>query len=138
MGIDLLHANNYLGASFYSLIILVVDGIPELSMTVARLSVFYKQRDLYFYPAWAYAVPATILKIPLSLLQAVVWTSLTYYTIGYSPEAGRLMTLSSILLNIIYSFNSISSFNKSSFPLRVLVKIIIITIHPCFPGFSAK
>ncbi|KAK6119085.1 hypothetical protein DH2020_047171 [Rehmannia glutinosa] len=71
MGVDLVHANNYLGALFYSLIILLVDGMPELSMTIARLPVFYKQRDLYFYPAWAYAIPATILKIPLSLLTAV-------------------------------------------------------------------
>ncbi|XP_051146776.1 pleiotropic drug resistance protein 3-like [Andrographis paniculata] len=89
MGVDLVHANNYLGAIFYSLIILIIDGMPELSMTVARLPVFYKQRDLYFYPAWAYAIPAAILKIPLSLLEAVVWTVLTYYTIGFTPEAGR-------------------------------------------------
>lgn len=101
MGVDLLHANNYLGALFFSLLIIVVDGLPELSMTIARLSVFYKQRDLHFYPAWAYAVPATILKIPISLLVAVVWTSFTYYSIGYSPEAGRLMTLYSTLLHIL-------------------------------------
>lgn len=89
MSVDLLHANSYMGALFYSLIILVVDGIPEISMTIGRLGVFYKQRDLHFYPAWAYAVPATILKIPLSLLESVLWTCFTYYTIGYSPEVGR-------------------------------------------------
>ncbi|KAL8527729.1 hypothetical protein ACS0TY_005540 [Phlomoides rotata] len=89
MGVDIVHANNYLGALFYSLIILLFDGLPELSLTVARLPVFYKQRDLHFYPAWAYAIPATILKIPLSFLQALIWTSLTYYVIGYSPEPGR-------------------------------------------------
>ncbi|KAL7119863.1 hypothetical protein ACP275_02G087500 [Erythranthe tilingii] len=89
MGVDIVHANNYLGALFFSLIILLVDGMPELSMTVARLPVFYKQRDLYFYPAWAYAIPATILKIPLSILEALVWTGLTYYVIGYTPEPGR-------------------------------------------------
>lgn len=91
MHVDLIHANDYLGALFYSLIILFFDGMPELSMTIARLPVFYKQRDLHFYPAWAYAIPATILKIPVSLLAAVVWTSLTYYVIGFTPEAGRLV-----------------------------------------------
>lgn len=90
MGVDIVHANNYLGALFYSLLILLFDGMPELSLTVARLAVFYKQRDFHFYPAWAYAIPATIIKIPLSLLQALVWTSLTYYVIGYSPEPWRL------------------------------------------------
>ncbi|KAG5562804.1 hypothetical protein RHGRI_005508 [Rhododendron griersonianum] len=46
------------------------------------------ERDLYFYPAWSYAIPSTILKVPLSLLEALIWTSLTYYVIGYSPEPG--------------------------------------------------
>ncbi|GFP80385.1 pleiotropic drug resistance protein 3 [Phtheirospermum japonicum] len=89
MGVNIEHVNNYLGALFFSLLMLVIDGLPELSMTVARLPIFYKQRDLYFYPAWAYAIPATLLKIPISLLESVVWTCLTYYVIGYSPEAGR-------------------------------------------------
>ncbi|CAL5378384.1 unnamed protein product [Camellia sinensis] len=62
----------------------------QLSLTVGRLAVFYKQRDLYFYPAWAYAIPATILKVPISLFSALIWTSLTCYVVGYSPEAGSL------------------------------------------------
>ena len=78
-----------MGALFFSLIMLVVDGLPELPMTVARLPIFYKQRDLYFYPAWAYAIPSAILKIPISLLEATVWTCITYYGIGYCPEIGR-------------------------------------------------
>lgn len=89
MSIDVFHANYYMGSLFYALVILVVDGIPELSMTVSRLAVFYKQKELCFYPAWAYAIPASILKLPLSLLESVVWTSLTYYVIGYTPQAGR-------------------------------------------------
>ncbi|XVF05898.1 hypothetical protein REPUB_Repub06bG0001600 [Reevesia pubescens] len=89
MHIDVLHGNYYMGALFFSLVILLVDGIPELSMTVARLEVFYRQKELRFYPAWAYEIPAGILKIPLSLLESLVWTCLTYYVIGYSPEAWR-------------------------------------------------
>ncbi|XP_071932486.1 pleiotropic drug resistance protein 3-like [Coffea arabica] len=89
MGLDLLHANKYMGVLFFAGGVLVVDGLPELSMTVTRLAVFYKQRDLLFYPAWAYAIPSAILKLPLSLLEAVVWTCLTYYVIGYDPEVGR-------------------------------------------------
>ncbi|CAL5380306.1 unnamed protein product [Camellia sinensis] len=55
-----------------------------------KLAVFYKQRDLYFYPTWAYAIPATILKVPISLFSALNWTSLAYYVVGYSPKAGRI------------------------------------------------
>lgn len=89
MGLDVTHGNYYMGSLFFALTILVVDGIPEMSMTLQRLEVFYKQRDLCFYPAWAYAVPATLLKVPVSLVVSLVWTSLTYYVIGYSPEPQR-------------------------------------------------
>ncbi|XP_072974963.1 ABC transporter G family member 41-like isoform X2 [Typha angustifolia] len=89
MGVDMLHANYYMGSLFFALLLLMVNGFPELAMTASRLPVFYKQRDFYFYPAWAYAVPASILKIPISLIESIIWTSITYYVIGYSPEAMR-------------------------------------------------
>lgn len=119
MDIDVLHANYYLGSLFFALTILLVDGIPELSMTVARLQVFYKQKELRFYPAWAYAIPASILKIPLSLLESLVWTCLTYYVIGYSPEAGRYFSFILFLLKTKNCFpknieHLIPSFKKSA------------------------
>lgn len=89
MKVDLQHASYYMGALFYALIILVVDAIPEMEMTIQRLEVFYKQKELHFYPAWTYVIPTTILKVPLSLVESLIWTSLTYYVIGYSPEASR-------------------------------------------------
>ncbi|TYI07196.1 hypothetical protein ES332_A10G210600v1, partial [Gossypium tomentosum] len=89
MAVDIIHANYYLGALFFTLMLIIVDAFPELSLTVSRLEVFHKQRELCFYPAWAYAIPAAILKIPLSFLESFLLISLTYYTIGYSPEVGR-------------------------------------------------
>jgi hypothetical protein len=89
MKIDEVYANYYLGSIYYALIRFVSVGIPELSLTASRLGVFFKQRDLYFYPAWTYSIPAAILKIPFSFLDALLWTSLTYYVIGYSPEPER-------------------------------------------------
>jgi len=89
MDIDIIHGNSYMSCLFFATVVLLVDGIPELSMTVQRLSVFYKQKQLCFYPAWAYAIPATVLKIPLSFFESLVWTCLTYYVIGYTPEPYR-------------------------------------------------
>ena len=89
MKLDMVHGNLYLGSLFYALIRLMCNGIQELAMTVSRLGVFYKQREFLFYPAWAYSIPAAVLKIPFSLIDAFLWTSLTYYVIGYSPEPQR-------------------------------------------------
>nr|AEO22188.1 ABCG subfamily transporter protein [Solanum tuberosum] len=119
MDTDLLHANYYLGALFFALIILLVDGFPELTMTIARLSVFYKQNDLCFYPAWAYAIPAAILKIPLSVLESVIWTCLTYYVIGFSPEAGRFFR--QLLLLFAVHMTSISMFRFLASVCRTVV-----------------
>ncbi|MBA0699835.1 hypothetical protein Goari_001440 [Gossypium aridum] len=41
---------------------------------------------LCFYPAWAYVIPSAILKLPMSFLQSLIWTSITYFTMGYTPE----------------------------------------------------
>lgn len=133
MKIDVLHANIYMGSLFFALNRLVVIGIAELAMTSSRLSVFYKQRDFYFYPAWAYAIPASLLKIPFSLLDSLIWTAITYYAIGYSPEPQRYNTVQIMcLLDIVFlscvfvvtSGSSISfffSFLYTKFPYRCSV-----------------
>ncbi|KAL3324836.1 hypothetical protein AABB24_038775 [Solanum stoloniferum] len=77
------------GALFFSLINVMFNGMQELAMTVFRLPVFFKQRDSLFYPAWAFALPIWVLKIPISLVESSIWIILTYYTIGFAPAASR-------------------------------------------------
>lgn len=89
MKVDLVSANYLMGAMFYTLVRLMLNGTAELIMTLIRLPVIYKQKAFCMYPAWAYSIPASILKIPLSLADSIVWTSLTYYVIGYSPGVER-------------------------------------------------
>ncbi|KAJ0079431.1 hypothetical protein Patl1_24274 [Pistacia atlantica] len=108
MDIDVLHATYYMGALFFGLVILLIDGIPELSLTTARLPVLFKQKELCFYPAWAYAIPATILKIPLLVIESVTWTCLTYYVIRYSLEAERFFR--QLILLFLVHLTSISMF----------------------------
>ncbi|KAK1578736.1 hypothetical protein Q3G72_032753 [Acer saccharum] len=87
--IDAIHANYYMDSLFYALVRLMTNGLSELSLMVTRLPILYKQRGFYFYPAWACSIPSIILKVPFSLLDAFLWTALTYYVIGYSPEPER-------------------------------------------------
>lgn len=89
MKLDLMHANFMMGSLYYAIVRLMTNGVAELSLTVTRLPVVYRQRSFLLYSAWAYSLPASILKIPLSLAEALIWTALTYYVIGYSPEIER-------------------------------------------------
>lgn len=138
MDVDLLHANFYLGALFYGLTLLLLDGIPEIPMTVSRLAVIYKQRNMYFYPAWAYSIPAAILKVPLSLLEAVVWTTLTYYVIGFSPEVGRffrqLVLFFAIHLTSISMFRFLASVYRTMAASTIAANLAVFAVY-LFSGF---
>ncbi|CAK0784035.1 hypothetical protein CVIRNUC_007238 [Coccomyxa viridis] len=82
----------YAGILFYSLINLLFDAFSEMSMMVESLSIFYTQRDNLFYPAWAFALPTTLLRIPYSLLESFLWSIIVYWSVGLAPTAARFFT----------------------------------------------
>ncbi|XP_050366567.1 pleiotropic drug resistance protein 1-like [Argentina anserina] len=86
-----LDGGTYLGALFFAVIVAMFNGISELNMAIMKLPVFYKQRDLLFYPAWAYSIPGWILKIPITLVESFIWVIITYYVIGFDPHIERFL-----------------------------------------------
>ncbi|KAL7122203.1 hypothetical protein ACP275_01G030300 [Erythranthe tilingii] len=79
----------YLGALFFALIMIMFNGFSELALSIMKLPVFFKQRDLLFFPPWAYTLPSWILKIPITLVEVAIWVGMTYYATGYDSDAGR-------------------------------------------------
>ncbi|XP_031274838.1 pleiotropic drug resistance protein 3-like isoform X2 [Pistacia vera] len=148
MDIDVFYASYYMGALFFGLLIFLVNGFPELTLITARLPVFFKQKELGFYPTWAYAIPTAILKIPISVIESVVWTCLTYYVIGYTPEVSRffrhLIVLFAVHLASISLFRCLASvcqtlsaaMTASGFAmLFILIFGGYIIKHPSMPGW---
>ncbi|THU51833.1 hypothetical protein C4D60_Mb06t35210 [Musa balbisiana] len=90
----------YLGALFFTVVMVMFNGFSELAMTIMKLPVFFKQRDLLFYPAWSYTIPTWILKIPIAFVEVAVWVFTTYYVIGFDPNVGRLFKQYLLLLGI--------------------------------------
>ena len=60
----------------------------RVCMYVLRLMVVLPA-DNYFYPAWAYVFPTTVLRLPYSLFLAILWSCIVYYPTGLAPEASR-------------------------------------------------
>ncbi|XP_047340987.1 ABC transporter G family member 35-like [Impatiens glandulifera] len=79
----------YIGALLFSMLMNLFNGFAELALTMQRLPVLYKHRDLLFHPTWAYTLPSFLLGIPISMLESIVWLIVTYFTIGFAPEADR-------------------------------------------------
>lgn len=79
----------YMGALFFTLLTITFNGFSELGLSIIKLPVFYKQRDLLFFPAWIYSLPTWILKIPVTFVEVATWVIMTYYVVGYDPDVGR-------------------------------------------------
>jgi hypothetical protein len=77
----------YVAAIIFAMIVNMFNGFAELSLAIMRLPVFYKHRDLLFYPPWAFTIPNFLIHVPISVLESIAWTVVTYYTIGYAPGA---------------------------------------------------
>ncbi|KAF3678437.1 Pleiotropic drug resistance protein 5 [Capsicum annuum] len=59
---------------------------------ITVMSVFFRAHmkpDSLFFPAWAFALPISLLRIPLSFVESLIWIILTYYTIGFAPATSR-------------------------------------------------
>ena len=79
----------YLGSLFFAVMVIMFNGLSELALTIIKLPVFFKQRDLLFFPAWAYTIPTWVLKIPISFVEVGGFVFMAYYVIGFDPNAGR-------------------------------------------------
>ncbi|OIW15880.1 hypothetical protein TanjilG_04415 [Lupinus angustifolius] len=80
-------ASLYVGAILFAMIMNMFNGFSELPLTIARLPVFYKHRDHLFHPPWTYTLPNFLLRLPISVMESIVWTVITYYSIGFAPAA---------------------------------------------------
>ncbi|KAL9233904.1 hypothetical protein vseg_008839 [Gypsophila vaccaria] len=101
----------YMGALFFAQVQILFNGFSELSLTLIKLPVFYKQRDLRFYPSWAYALPSWLLKIPISLVETAIWVIITYYVIGYDYNVGRFFKQYMVLLSVHQMATAFFRFN---------------------------
>ncbi|KAL1334319.1 hypothetical protein HN51_063249 [Arachis hypogaea] len=137
-GVDLISSNYLLGSLYYTLVRLMTNGVAELIMTITRLPVVYKQTAFYLYPAWAYCLPASLIKIPFSFLDAIVWTSVTYYVIGYSPEITRFLRQFILLVALHMSSTSMCRFLAGVFKTDVAattVGSLVLVLMFLFGGF---
>uniref|UniRef100_A0A1D1ZGN1 Pleiotropic drug resistance protein 3 n=1 Tax=Anthurium amnicola TaxID=1678845 RepID=A0A1D1ZGN1_9ARAE len=88
----------FMGALFFTELVMMFNSFSEISMTIDKLPVFYKQRDLLFFPAWAYALPTCILKILISFMEVSIWVFVNYYATGFDPNATRFFKQYLLLL----------------------------------------
>nr|XP_043617466.1 ABC transporter G family member 29-like [Erigeron canadensis] len=79
----------YIGALNCSMLTNMFNGFADLALTVMRLPVIFKQRDLAFHPSWSFTLPSVLLRIPIAMAESLVWTLILYWGVDLAPEASR-------------------------------------------------
>ncbi|KAK9815874.1 hypothetical protein WJX72_011087 [[Myrmecia] bisecta] len=93
-----------LGVLYYSCMYMILDSVPEVAITLERKDVFYKQRNIFMFPAWSYAVPLTLMDLPILLLEVLPYTILVYWIAGFAATAGQFFLFVLIhYLTIVYA-----------------------------------
>ncbi|VAH42773.1 unnamed protein product [Triticum turgidum subsp. durum] len=100
----------YMGAIFFGILMIMFNGFAEVGLTTVKLPVFFKQRDLLFFPAWTYSLTSWIIKTPLSLLNATIWVGITYYGIGFDPNIQRFFRQLLLLFLVNEAFSGLFRF----------------------------
>ena len=79
----------YIGTIVFSTLLNMFNGLAEIALTVMRLPVVFKQKDLLFHPPWAYTLSTFLLRIPIAVLESSLWMAIVYFGVGLAPEASR-------------------------------------------------
>ncbi|CAI0473877.1 unnamed protein product [Linum tenue] len=122
----------YMGALFFIVIMIIFNGMAEQSLNIAKLPIFYKQRNYLFYPPWAFSLPPCILQIPTAILEAAVWVFITYFMIGFDPELSRffkqffLLILVSKMSNAL--FRMMSGLGRTAVLTNLLAGFTLLTL----------
>jgi ABC-2 type transporter len=82
-------ASNALSAMFFSLAYMQFIGLAECAESMMRLPLFYKHKYALFFPAWAYAIPPAIVRLPIILVEVTGWTVVVYWLVGLEANAAR-------------------------------------------------
>ncbi|KAI4385958.1 hypothetical protein MLD38_003942 [Melastoma candidum] len=97
---DEANGNLYLSCLFFGLVHMMFNGLSEMPITISRLPVLYKQRDNNFYPAMVWSISSWLLRIPYSFLEAIVWSCMVYYGVGFAPSPGRFFRFMLLLFSL--------------------------------------
>ena len=59
------------------------------ALQVNQMSVFWKQRDNLFFPVTSYVLPISLLRLPYSGINSMVWSCIVYWAVGLTYAPGR-------------------------------------------------
>jgi ABC-type multidrug transport system permease subunit len=76
-----------MSAMFMIVLFFSFGGMPQLAMALQNRTIWFKHRDCNMYTALSYVWSMSIVQLPLSCMEALVFSSIAYFMIGFSTGA---------------------------------------------------
>ncbi|KAK9829450.1 hypothetical protein WJX72_005937 [[Myrmecia] bisecta] len=113
-------ARSYFGVSFLSVMFLAMGAMPQLSIGFFTKGVFFKQRNARFFQPASYTFAQYVTQLPFALLEAVVYSIIVYFLVGYYRAAGYYFLFYFIILSAMLVMASLMRLLASVMPSMVI------------------
>lgn len=123
------------GVLFFSVLFCALASMAMLPIIFDQRDVFYKHSKAMFFPTSAFVISQTLVLFPVQIVEAIVFSTITYWSVGMSEDDGGGRFISFILLVIAFSlcatqlFRLIASFTPNPVtaqPLAGLCTVLMV------------
>jgi len=90
MDLSMEQVQSKLGVIFLTMTNLGFIGLSTMPDGFALRGVFYKQRDANFYPTFAYGLAQSLVNLPVSLANVLIFSSIVYWLAGLTRDANGM------------------------------------------------
>ncbi|MEW5297917.1 MAG: hypothetical protein WDW36_001095 [Sanguina aurantia] len=100
-------AYTYFGFLFMTLLFMNFGGFPQIPITIDGSRVFFKHRDNHFLPPYAQAIALALTQLPLSILDAGIFSIITFFLVGFYRDPAYFFTHYLLLISISANASSV-------------------------------
>ncbi|GAX73712.1 hypothetical protein CEUSTIGMA_g1165.t1 [Chlamydomonas eustigma] len=97
-------ARQVFGVIFFMVMWASQGALSQLFPALSTKGVWQKMRDNQFYPAWAHVMTTALVSIPQMMIDAFIWSVLTYFMCGFYASASNFLTFYVIMLSAYIAF----------------------------------
>ncbi|EGG22126.1 ABC transporter G family protein [Cavenderia fasciculata] len=131
-------AQNRFGLMYFSMVLFIWTTYGSIDEYYNLRGVFYDQKDGKYYRNFSYFITLVITKIPISLIEALLYSVVCYWTAGFRARADSFIVfvLCMMLTNFVSQavFQMVSALSESQLVTSMVTPAIVVTFM-VFSGY---
>ncbi|CAM9211888.1 unnamed protein product [Ectocarpus fasciculatus] len=128
------------GVLFFSVLFCALASMAMLPIIFEQRNIFYKHSKAMFFPTSAFVISQTLVFLPVQILEAVIFSIITYWSVGLSDDdnGGRFLVF--ILCVLSFSlcatqlFRLVASFTPNPVTAQPLAGLLVV-LMVLFSGY---